>query len=127
MSDTPSSSDTARANPAYVEATDCPICPMIATDRDDALAEVRWYSEAFQCHVDEIDRLRLEVQRLHKLNGWSKQKGWWCSCGAPLWSRFSGYVDDDGVDIKPWSPEGRAKVLPVYNEHVRRAMFGVPK
>lgn len=29
-------------NPAYVEATDCPICPVLATDRDDALNETAY-------------------------------------------------------------------------------------
>lgn len=41
---------TTEPNPAYVEATDCPICPMVATDRDDALREA--------------DELRVEVLRL---------------------------------------------------------------
>lgn len=101
----------------YSEDTDCPICAMVATDRDDALGEVNALGA-------EIERLRIEVRRLHKLNGWSKQKGWWCSCGAPIWSRFSAYIDDDSNEIRPWSDEGRARVLPEHAEHVRLIVEG---
>jgi hypothetical protein len=39
VADDGTTTHTSRAREAYVEATDCPICPMVATDRDDALNE----------------------------------------------------------------------------------------
>lgn len=54
--------------------------------------------------LDEIDRLREHARSLHRLNGWSKAKGWWCSCGAAIAARS---LSGDLIEPRPWSPEGR--------------------
>ena len=67
----------------------------------------------------EIDRLRRHVRQLHRLNGWSKSKGWWCSCGASIqrcWIKIDG--------IQPWSPEGRKHAEAMHAEHVDEVLRG---
>ena len=92
----------------YTDVTDCPICPMLATDRDDALADARAFA-------DEVDRLRTHVRSLHRLNGWSKQRGWWCSCGSVIVPRS---YERDTTEPRPWSPEGRTFAAAVHAQHV---------
>lgn len=45
-------------------------------------------SRQAQAALDEIDRLRAHARSLHKLNGHSKAKGWWCSCGVGIHPRY---------------------------------------
>lgn len=62
-----------------------------------------------------IIRLEDHIRSLHKLNGWSKQKGWWCSCQAPIIPRRIGQV-------RPW--DGREFALAVHAMHVDEILMG---
>ena len=67
----------------------------------------------------EVDRLRRHVRHLHRLNGWSKSKGWWCSCGKAI---QPGWLKIDGV--QPWTPEGRKHAKVMHAEHVAEVLRG---
>ena len=67
----------------------------------------------------EVDRLRRHVRHLHRLNGWSKLKGWWCSCGKAI---QPGWLKIDGV--QPWTPEGRKHAEVMHAEHVAEVLRG---
>lgn len=72
---------------------------------------------------DTIRRMWEHVQSLHRLNGWSKSKGWWCSCGAR-------HHHDPPVPVHPWTPEGREIALLVHTAHLiivrRHLLTGEP-
>lgn len=74
----------------------------------------------------EIERLRAHIKTLHRLNGWSKQKGWWCSCGEPIQRTWVRYRNDEGgrVVATPWSPEGRRIAADLHDAHVNGVLFG---
>lgn len=57
----------------------------------------------------EIVRLRQHVRSLHRLNGYSKSKGWWCSCGS-WWAREVRFMP------APW--ERRAEAEALHSHHV---------
>jgi hypothetical protein len=75
----------------------------------------------------EIDRLRDHVRSVHRLNGHSKQKGWWCSCGEniqPAWISYR--LDRGALACYPWSPEGRKIAQGLFDQHVALVVFGGP-
>ena len=67
------------------------------------------------------------MRHLHRLNGWSKSKGWWCSCGKAI---QSGWLKIDGVQpwkidgVQPWTPEGRKHAEVMHAEHVAEVLRG---
>lgn len=63
----------------------------------------------------ELERLREHVVSLHRLNGWSKTKGWWCSCGWRSSITHLGVGRMDGP--RPW--ERRADAEREHAAHVR--------
>ena len=56
--------------------------------------------------ADEIERLRAEVRKCHRLNGWSKSKGWWCSCGEWSLRRHSTDPFERPWDYRPTEAHG---------------------
>lgn len=63
--------------------------------------------------------MTMHIRTLHRLNGWSKSKGWWCSCGAPIMPRNWGR---DTAEPRPWSSEGRVLAAAIHAEHVDRTL-----
>lgn len=55
---------------------------------------------------------------LHRLNGWSKSKGWWCSCGQ--WTQRFQYVTRVERGIDPWAR--RAEAVQLHAAHVSAAL-----
>lgn len=75
--------------------------------------------------ADEIDRLREHIKTLHRLNGYSKQKGWWCSCGEiiqPSWVRYR--PDENSPAPHPWSDHGRQIARSLHEKHVGIVTLG---
>lgn len=58
----------------YEDVTDCPICPHLATDRDDALGEVA----SLQSEVDRLRQWQAEATAV--INGWEAV---WLAAGQP--------------------------------------------
>jgi hypothetical protein len=56
--------------------------------------------------ADEIERLRAEVRKCHRLNGWSKSKGWWCACGEWSLRRNSTDPFERPWDYRPTEAHG---------------------
>ncbi len=56
--------------------------------------------------ADEIERLRAEVRKCHRLNGWSKSKGWWCACGEWSLRRHSTDPFERPWDYRPTEAHG---------------------
>jgi hypothetical protein len=66
----------------------------------------------------ERDALRRHARSLHRLNGWSKQKGWWCSCGTTIQATSISYDRSN----YPWDADGRAEAIGLHVEHVDAAL-----
>ena len=74
-------------------------------------------SQEAQAALDEIDRLRAHIKTLHQLNGYSKQRGWWCSCRH--WHAGFRYVQGE---MPPWNRTTEA--IAAHHQHVLSMVCG---
>lgn len=51
--------------------------------------------------MSEIELLRDRLAAMHRLNGWSKTKGWWCSCHG--WRLRLPYATAASDYPQPWA------------------------
>lgn len=107
MSETTESFEITPVDNAYAEATDCPICPMLATDRDDALAEVEAMKRGFEEMAAKVADLRAQVarHRAKRIRQIAHTKRWRAEAkGLRRLLRIkAGERFDDPATVKTWS------------------------
>lgn len=107
---------TAAVSPFTHQCCEYSACDWISAVNDALGVELRgrraFVDDAVALVVAERNRLLEHARSLHRLNGYSKQKGWWCSCLA--WKADMPYVKGE---TPPWQKLTEASAL--HAEHVQ--------